>query len=53
MNCAPVWDGEDTQPYNIFLFTFGFILPLILILASSISMMNAMKTVGLSDEKMW
>ena len=37
MSCAPSWSQPDDVSYNIFLFTFGFFLPLIIIIVSSFS----------------
>ena len=35
MSCAPSWTRPEDVPYNIFLFTFGFILPLLVIILTS------------------
>ena len=35
MSCAPSWTRPEDIPYNIFLFTFGFFLPLLLIIFTS------------------
>ena len=35
MSCAPSWTQPEDVPYNVFLFTFGFFLPLVLILLTS------------------
>ena len=35
MSCAPSWTRPEDAPYNIFLFTFGFFLPLVLIILTS------------------
>ena len=35
MSCAPSWTQKEDVPYNIFLFTFGFFLPLLLIIITS------------------
>ena len=35
MSCAPSWTQPEDVPYNVFLFTFGFFLPLLLIIFTS------------------
>ena len=35
MSCAPSWTQPEDVPYNVFLFTFGFFLPLMLIVLTS------------------
>ena len=35
MSCAPSWTKPEDIPYNIYLFTFGFFLPLLLIIWTS------------------
>ena len=37
MSCAPSWSHPDDAPYNIFLFSLGFFLPLIIIIITSLS----------------
>ena len=36
-SCAPSWTREEDRDYNIFLFTFGFFLPLAVIIVSSLA----------------
>ena len=36
-SCAPDWRSQQDKPYNLFLFTFGFFLPLLLIIISSLA----------------
>ena len=35
MSCAPSWTEPEDVPYNIFIFTFGFFIPLITIIITS------------------
>ena len=37
MSCAPSWRNHSDIPYNIFLFSLGFFLPLAMIILSSLS----------------
>ena len=37
MSCAPSWSRPDDAPYNIFLFSLGFVFPLSIIIVSSLS----------------
>ena len=36
-SCAPDWRRREDKPYNLFLFTFGFFLPLTVIVISSLA----------------
>ena len=52
MSCAPSWTRPEDIPYNIFLFTFGFFLPLLLIiLTSAIAISNIQRGIRIIENE--
>ena len=43
MSCAPSWSEAQDTTYNIFLFSLGFFLPLLIIIISSFSVISIIK----------
>ena len=43
MSCAPSWSDTQDTTYNIFLFSMGFFLPLIIIIFTSLSVIMTIK----------
>ena len=42
-SCAPDWREAEDVPYNVFLFTAGFFLPLSVILVSSLTVASILR----------
>ena len=45
MSCAPSWKSKDDFPYNMFLFTIGFFLPLFVIMITGLKIVQIIKKV--------
>ena len=43
MSCAPDWESPDNLDYTIFLFVLGFIVPMVVILVTSIRVTLTLK----------
>jgi hypothetical protein len=41
MSCAPSWSDKEDTTYNIFLFSVGFFLPLVIIITTSLSVIRS------------
>ena len=45
-SCAPAWREREDVGYNLFLFTVGFFVPLIVIISASVVVMVKLRKVG-------